>query len=251
MKLTKTKWFKAISMLVTLLFCMSVFALPAYASDGGWEEETQPESEEAWEEANEETWDEPEDGSIFGEPPELEEPFNMDGSGFRPFTPPGTGTVIDNALDSDGKEFYTIGTEDGSVFYLIIDRHRSGENVYFLNAVTEQDLISLAAKNGRAITGTPVELPPTVPQGENGQDPSETPEPETNPPKKSNAVVILIILAVAGGGGAVYYFKFVKGKKDADDDIYDGNNGEGDDDYEYDGEPDNGGLEPGEDGEDE
>ena len=36
----------------------------------------------------------------------------------NPFTPDGTGTVVDNATDEDGKEFYTITTADESVFYL-------------------------------------------------------------------------------------------------------------------------------------
>ena len=66
----------------------------------------------------------------------------------NPFTPAGTGTVIDNATDADGKEFYTIMTPNENVFYLIIDRQRETENVYFLNAVTEQDLMALAEVSG-------------------------------------------------------------------------------------------------------
>ena len=54
----------------------------------------------------------------------------------KPFTPEGTGTVLDNATDQDGKEFFTITTADEAVFYLVIDRQRGAENVYFLNAVT-------------------------------------------------------------------------------------------------------------------
>jgi len=72
--------------------------------------------------------------------------------GMRPFTPDGTGTVVDNVHDNDGIEFFTIGTEDGNVFYLIIDRQRSTDNVYLLNAVTEEDLISLAQAGGRDVT---------------------------------------------------------------------------------------------------
>ena len=40
----------------------------------------------------------------------------------KPFTPEGTGTVLDNATDQDGKEFFTITTADEAVFYLVIDR---------------------------------------------------------------------------------------------------------------------------------
>ena len=37
-------------------------------------------------------------------------------------------------------------TPDENVFYLIIDKQRDSENVYFLNAVTESDLMALAQK---------------------------------------------------------------------------------------------------------
>ena len=51
----------------------------------------------------------------------------------KPFTPEGTGTVVDNATDEDGKEFFTITTPSENVFYLVIDRQRTDNNVYFLN----------------------------------------------------------------------------------------------------------------------
>ena len=53
------------------------------------------------------------------------------GTSSNPFTPNGTGTVVDNATDEDGKEFYTIQTADENVFYLVIDKQRGTENVYF------------------------------------------------------------------------------------------------------------------------
>ena len=47
------------------------------------------------------------------------------------FTPEGTGTVLDSATEQeDDKQFYTITTADGNVFYLIIDGKRDSENVY-------------------------------------------------------------------------------------------------------------------------
>lgn len=63
-----------------------------------------------------------------------------------PLTPEGQGTVLDNAGEEDGKEFFTFKTPSEHVFYLVIDRQRNGENVYFLNAVTESDLMELAEK---------------------------------------------------------------------------------------------------------
>ena len=45
----------------------------------------------------------------------------------KPFTPEGTGTVLDNATDQDGKEFFTITTADEAVFYLVIDSSCAGQ----------------------------------------------------------------------------------------------------------------------------
>ena len=56
--------------------------------------------------------------------------------------------MLDNATDQDGKEFFTITTADEAVFYLVIDRQREAENVYFLNAVTVADLLALGGGAG-------------------------------------------------------------------------------------------------------
>ena len=83
----------------------------------------------------------------------------------NPFTPSGTGTVVDNATEQDGKEFYTITTPAENVFYLVIDRQRGAENVYFLNAVTEADLLALAelTEEPPAPTPEPAPVDPTTP----------------------------------------------------------------------------------------
>ena len=52
--------------------------------------------------------------------------------------------MVDNATEEEGKEFFTITTANDNVFYLIVDKQRDSENVYFLNAVTEEDLLALA-----------------------------------------------------------------------------------------------------------
>lgn len=150
----------------------------------------------------------------------------------NPFTPAGTGTVADNATDGDGKEFFTVVTEDENVFYLIIDRQRDSENVYLLNTVTEEDLMALAEKSsGTSQSAVPTPAPEPTPQ----PDPEPTSEPEPPAPEKSNSgTILLVLLAVLGVGGAGYYFKIVKPKQNAvpdDEDEYDD-----DSDYEY--EPD-------------
>ena len=127
----------------------------------------------------------------------------------KPFTPDGTGTVVDNATDEDGKEFFTITTPNENVFYLIIDRQRTEENVYFLNAVTEKDLLALAEPDPE----------PNVTQPE--PDPEPEPEKDTGFPV-GNLLMIAAVLLV--GGGAAYYFKVYRPKHEApelDEDDYD------------------------------
>ena len=126
-----------------------------------------------------------------------------------PFTPAGTGTVIDHATDEDGKEFYTIKTPEENVFYLVIDRQRSTENVYFLNAVTEADLMALAE-----IPEKPVPVPATT------IEPTPTPEVETPeaPPEPETGggnmgMMLFIIAVVLLGGAAGWYFKIHKPKQ--------------------------------------
>ena len=131
------------------------------------------------------------------------------------FTPEGTGTTIDNATDSDGKEFFTITTPDENVFYLIVDRQREEKNVYFLNAVTEDDLRSPAKKdnpkNGESA------IPTQTPDSQTEVTHKPDPEPEPQPEKSGDSTMIFVVLAVIVAGGAGYYFKIYKPKHQATD----------------------------------
>ena len=125
------------------------------------------------------------------------------------FTPNGTGTVVDSANDGDGKQFYTIVTPAGNTFYLIIDLQRDSDNVYFLDAVTEKDLLALAEQSGYNTEDTEV-----IPSASKSDDTSEADqEPkgstvQTPESQKDNAGMLFIVLAVVViGGGAGYYFK--------------------------------------------
>ena len=168
----------------------------------------------------------------------------------NPFTPAGTGTVVDTATDEDGKQFYTITTPDENVFYLVIDLQREQDNVYFLNAVTEKDLLALAEKsedteeNETAVVSTP------EPESNSETDiSSETSsETSTEPEQKGNTAMLLLVLAVVViGGGAGYYFKIYRPKQEqaalAEDefDEYEADPYDGQEDdtppWEVDGEP--------------
>ena len=163
-----------------------------------------------------------------------------------PLTPDGQATVLDNATGEDGKEFYTIQTPDENVFYLIIDNQRDTENVYFLNAVTEADLMALAVKgddttqteaipdpepvctckeqcvSGEVNTDCPVCI--LNPKDCTGKPPVTDTETDTEPEEKekgsggvSAGTLILVLLAALAAGGAGYYFKIYRPKKDLDD----------------------------------
>lgn len=162
-------------------------------------------------------------------------------TGQAPFTPEGEGTVVDNATEEDGKEFFTVTATDGSVYYLVIDRQRGTENVYFLSAVTTDDLVSLA--EDRASTESSIAQPMPEPIE------SEIPEDDTEQQEESaqsgdnTGTIIFVLLAVAVVGGAGYYIKVVKPRRQArqdDEEEYEddfGDETEGDE-YLFDGETD-------------
>jgi hypothetical protein len=154
------------------------------------------------------------------------------------FTPEGSGSVLDTATDRDGKEFYTITTEAGNIFYLVIDRQRADSGVYFLNAVTEDDLAALAedADEGEGIfegSGTAPEPQETATEPEPAPEPENEPEPEKSG-GASAGTVAFVLIAAAIFGAAAYYVKIVRPKRqaadsDADDEEWDGLFGEGED----------------------
>ena len=137
----------------------------------------------------------------------------------NPFTPDGTGTVVDKATDKDGKEFYTITTPDENIFFLVIDNQKSSENVYFLNAVTETDLLPLAEKDSEGKAVEPETTPAPKAEPETPTEEPEQPEPAPKEDKADNGLFSLLLVAavVLIGGGAGYYFKIYKPKHQAPD----------------------------------
>lgn len=179
----KIKYRRLAAMAASLLCCL-IFTVPAYAQSSEPQPETAPSPAET--EAEPETQ--------------------------NPFTPDGTGTVVDNATDEDGKEFYTITTADESVFYLVIDKQKTSENVYFLNTVTTDDLLPLAEQGKEP----PKEVTPE-PEPKPTEPVEEVPEPE--PEKKDSPLLSLLLIGavVLAGGGIGYYFKIYKPKHEAPD----------------------------------
>lgn len=153
-------------------------------------------------------------------------------------TPDGNLSLIDDIGSSteSGKQFVTLETKNGAVFYLIIDRDDDGEEtVHFLNQVDEADLEALLEEDGtdtlvcscteRCAAGavnTDCELcaqdmTACVGKEAEPEETEETVESEESEPEETafggiHPAVILLVLVLVGGGAAAAYFKLVKNK---------------------------------------
>ena len=160
------------------------------------------------------------------------------------FTPDGQGTVVDNVTDDGSKEFFTFTTPGENTFYLVIDRDRESENVYFLNAVTESDLYALAEQDEEQETPDVSAVPDPEPVCDcvdqcapgavntdcpvcvlslndcSGKaaaaDTDADPEPD-QAEGGGNGTIILVVLAALAVGGVGYYLKIYKPKHELDD----------------------------------
>lgn len=153
----------------------------------------------------------------------------------------GQGTVIDNAAGTSiesGREFFTISTPDENIFYLVIDRKKDTENVYFLNAVTESDLMALAEKDKELKGGGVSAIPDpalicsckekcalgAVDTGCNvcilswkdctGVVIVAPEEPERPHDSSAAGTILIVLIAALAAGGVGYYLKIYKPRKE-------------------------------------
>ena len=189
------------------------------------------------------------EGSFSLDAETLENLLGMLGGGLNgdaALTPDGNLSLIDDigSPAASGKQFITVETKNGNVFYLIIDRDDEGEEtVHFLNQVDEADLLTLMGDDAPAAETPAVcnckekcvagAVNTNCPVCKNnlsecsGKEAVAEPEPEPEQPEKksSGGLLVVILLLVLAGGGAFSYLKFIKPKQgvkvSADPDDYD------------------------------
>jgi hypothetical protein len=122
------------------------------------------------------------------------------------FTPEGNLTLVDDIQRSDDtdKQFITVETRDGSLFFIVIDRSANRDNVYFLNLVDDADLIALLkdpelTKEIEDLMRMP-EIT-TVPEENNPEINDPVTAPKSALSGKGPALIVLILVA----GGAVFW----------------------------------------------
>ena len=225
---------KGIRTLAALALCFALcisFTVPAFAYADDTEQEL-PVTEATQPEATPETAAPEEPEPYEGEP--------IDGEG-NAYT---RDLLYDKATN---KQFITVQTKTGNTFYVVIDydapinEEEEQYQTYFLNMVDEADLLALMDEEavsalktctcsekcvaGAIDTSCPVcknnmsECTGTAPETEEPAAPptEEVEEPETG---GSNLGMILVVVLIVGAGGAAYYyFKFVRGKKQKDEDL--------------------------------
>lgn len=137
---------------------------------------------------------------------------------------------ISSTTTAAGKEFYTISTKSGKVFYLIIDNEQSQDNVYFLTEVDEQDLMNFTLSDTVTLPDVDTvyatvddednQTETPAPEEESTEEPEAPEEPEVQDPEKTSNLgsYLLIGLIAAGVGAGAWYMKIYKPKHEFDDD---------------------------------
>ena len=122
------------------------------------------------------------------------------------FTPEGNLTLVDDIQRSDDtdKQFLTVETRDGSLFFIVIDRSANRDNVYFLNLVDDADLIALLRDPELTEEIEDLMRVPeitTAPEDNKPEINDPVTEPKSSLSGKRPALLVLLLVA----GGAVFW----------------------------------------------
>lgn len=145
----------------------------------------------------------------------------------------GQGTVYDRietqVNDTDAARlFYTVTTDDGEVFYLVIDQGQSNHNVYLLDQVNLSDLSALAVQDEKESTSEGTTSLLSALNGEKDSPGDETllteggaEASDKKSGKSSFGSSIFMLMIIAAGGGIYYYIKVYRNKRDEQMDLID------------------------------
>ena len=156
-----------------------------------------------------------------------------------PLTPDGNLTLVDDygQVNGSGKQFITVTSKDGNIFYIIIDRDDHGEEtVHFLNLVDEEDLMALVDDNTAAEMQAKKDAEEAARKAaedaireqkekDEANKPAEEPEEEKKTSPAALVLPLLLLVGIGGGGFWLYLQKEREAKKtrrpDPDEDYYD------------------------------
>ena len=148
----------------------------------------------------------------------------------QPLTSDGNLEIVDDIVNED-KQFIMVKSRSGAEFYIVIDRSRDSDNVYFLNQVDDVDLFALLEEDSsvscsckekcavgmvnsdclvcrmdmKSCAGKAVET--KVEQTTSDSEPAET-------VKKQNILPVILIVGVIGGA-IIGFLKLRKNKPKA------------------------------------
>ena len=145
----------------------------------------------------------------------------------QPLTPDGNLEIVDDIVHED-KQFITVTSRSGAEFYIVIDRSRDSDNVYFLNQVDDADLFALLEEDSAASCSCKEKctvgavnsdclvcrMDMKYCKGKVSEVKSE-PISDSEPvktEKKQNILPVVLIVGVIGGGAVIGFLKLRKNK---------------------------------------
>ena len=148
----------------------------------------------------------------------------------QPLTPDGNLEIVDDIVHED-KQFITVKSRSGAEFYIVIDRSRESDNVYFLNQVDDVDLFALLEEDSSAscsckekCTVGMVNSDCLVCRMDMKSCKGKVSEVKSEPisdsesvktEKKSDIFPVILVVGVIGGGAVIGFLKLRKNKPKA------------------------------------
>ena len=148
----------------------------------------------------------------------------------QPLTPDGNLEIVDDIVQED-KQFITVTSRSGAEFYIVIDRSRDSDNVYFLNQVDDVDLFALLEEDSSVSCSCKEKCAVGMVNSDclvcrmdmkscKGKVSEVKSEPisdsgSVKTEKKSDIFPVILVVGVIGGGAVIGFLKLRKNKPKA------------------------------------